>query len=283
MVDAAVPTVASEQSYYRHALPIRIMHWINAIAFFVMLMTGLQIFNAHPALNWGKSSYSGRPSILEMSARREADGTLAGTTTVFGHAFNTTGVLGASSDGDWGREARGFPAWATIPGPRWLAMARRWHFFFAWIFFLNGIAYVAYSFATRHVARDLKPTRQDLRSIGQSVKDHLTFRHPRGEAAKRYNVLQKMTYLLVIFVLFPLIILLGWALSPWLDSLIPGWVDFVGGRQTARTLHFIVAFALLGFAVIHIFEVIVSGLWNNLRSMITGRYRVPAEKSHDKR
>src|SRR5207302_9012024 len=121
----------------------------------------------------------------------------------------------------------------------------------------------------------------DLRSIGKSVKDHLTFRHPRGEAAKRYNVLQKLTYLLVIFVLFPLIILLGWAMSPWLDTLIPGWVDLFGGRQSARSLHFIVAFTLLGFALIHIFEVIVSGLWNNLRSMITGHYRVPAEKSHD--
>jgi thiosulfate reductase cytochrome b subunit len=259
------------------------MHWINAIAFFVMLMTGLQIFNAHPALNWGKSSYTGRPPILEMNARKDADGSLTGTTTVFGYAFDTTGVLGASSDGDWGREARGFPAWATIPGPRWLAMARRWHFFFAWILVLNGIAYVIYSFASRHVAKDLKPTRQDFRSIGRSITDHLTFRHPRGEAAKRYNVLQKLAYLLVVFVLFPLIVLLGWAMSPWLDTLIPGWVDLFGGRQSARTLHFIVAFALLGFAVIHIFEVIASGLWNNLRSMITGRYRVPAEKSHDQR
>ena len=274
------PAPLHARDFYRHTLPIRIMHWVNAIALLIMLMTGLQIFNAHPALYWGESSYTGRQPVLAFGAQQTADGDVIGVTTVFGHTFDTTGLLGASRDSDGDMSARAFPSWATIPGPRWLAMARRWHFFFAWIFVINGIAYVLYSLISRHLRRDLTPNRRDWRSIGRSFKDHLLFRHPRGEAAKHYNVLQKLTYLLVIFGLLPLVVVMGWALSPWLDSVIPGWVDIVGGRQSARTLHFLAAFALVVFIMIHVFEVIVTGLWNNLRSMITGYYRVPAEKDH---
>ncbi len=117
----------------------------------------------------------------------------------------------------------------------------------------------------------------DVRSIGRSIVDHLRFRHPKGEASKRYNVLQKLTYLMVIFVLLPLVILMGLAMSPAVDALWPGWVDLFGGRQSARTIHFIVAWLLVAFVLVHVFEVIITGLWNNLRSMITGRYRVEAE------
>lgn len=94
-------------------------------------------------------------------------------------------------------------------------------------------------------------------------------------------MLQKLTYLIVIFGLLPLIILMGWAMSPWLDSVLPGWVDIFGGRQSARTIHFIVAWLLVAFVLIHVFEVVVTGVWNNLRSMITGRYRVTTEAGHE--
>ena len=114
----------------------------------------------------------------------------------------------------------------------------------------------------------------DWRGIGRSIRDHILFRHPQGEDAKRYNVLQKLAYLTVIFVLLPGIIVAGWAMSPWLNSILPGWVDVLGGRQSARTLHFILAWLLVAFVMIHVFEVIVSGLWNHLRSMITGNYRI---------
>jgi thiosulfate reductase cytochrome b subunit len=117
--------------------------------------------------------------------------------------------------------------------------------------------------------------------VGQSIKDHLRFRHPTGEAAKHYNVLQKITYLVVVFVLLPLVVLMGLAMSPWLNSLWPGWVDLVGGRQSARTLHFVAAWALVAFVLIHVFEVIISGVWNNLRSMITGVYRLRIEEPRD--
>jgi thiosulfate reductase cytochrome b subunit len=268
-------------AYVRHSAPIRVMHWINVLAFFLLLMSGLQIFNAHPALNWGKSSYDGRPPVLEIAAQQGADGRAIGTTTLFGHTFTTTGVLGISADGDGRPSARAFPTWATVPSVQWLAMARAWHFFFAWVFVLNGLCYVGYSVATRHLRRDLLPTATDVRSIGRSLKDHLRLRHPVGEAAKRYNVLQKIAYLAVIFILLPGIILMGWAMSPWIDALLPGWVDVVGGRQSARTLHFVAAFLLLAFVFVHVFEVIVSGLWNNLRSMISGRYVLPREKGDE--
>lgn len=267
--------------YYRHALPVRVMHWINVLALTILLLSGLNIFSSHPALYWGKSSYTGRGPVFQIGAREDDAGNPVGVTRVFGHDFVTTGVLGAGRGADGELTERTFPSWLTLPGNRWLAMARRWHFFFAWVFVINGLCYLAYSLASRHLARDLAPDRTDLRSIGRSIVDHLRFKHPTGEAAKRYNVLQKLTYLLVIFVLLPLAILMGFAMSPWLDALLPGWVDLVGGRQAARTIHFIVAWLIVAFVLIHVFEVIVAGFWNELRSMITGRYRVNIEAADE--
>lgn len=262
--------------YQRHTLAIRVMHWINVIAFSLLLMSGLQIFNAHPALNWGKSSYNGQAPLLQIGALRDSQGQLVGVTQILGHTFDTTGVLGVSADANGRPSARGFPAWMTVPGAQWLSMGRRWHFFFAWLLVINGVAYLLYALASRHLKRDLIPTRRDWRNLGQSIKDHVRFRHPRGDDATRYNILQKLAYLSMILGLFPLVIVAGLAMSPGLNALLPGWVDLFGGRQSARTVHFIAAWALVAFVFIHVFEVIVSGLWNNLRSMITGRYRVPA-------
>ena len=267
--------------YYRHTLPVRLMHWINVIALTVLLMSGLNIFNAHPTLNWGKSSYDGLPAVLEIGAIEGPEGVPVGITRVFGHQLVTTGFLGASRDRGGELVARAFPWWLTIPDDQWLSMARRWHLFFAWAFVLNGLCYVVYAAASRHLARDLAPSATDLRSIGQSIIDHLKFKHPTGEAAKRYNVLQKLAYLAVIFVLLPLIVLMGMAMSPWLDALWPGWIDVFGGRQSARTIHFLIAWLLVAFVLVHVFEVIVSGFWNHLRSMITGRFRIVTEKGHD--
>jgi thiosulfate reductase cytochrome b subunit len=279
--DASGPAPSRSYLYHRHKLPVRIMHWINVVALTVMFMSGLQIFNAHAQLYWGKSSYDGTPPVLTISSRMGSDGKVSGYTRVLGREFDTTGVLGAATDGN-GRVVRAaFPSWITIPGMKWLAMARAWHFFFAWIFVLNGIAFVLYSIFSRHLARDLVPTGNDLKDIGASIKDHLLFRHPTGEAVKRYNVLQKFAYLIVIFVLLPLVILMGLAMSPWLNSLWPGWVDIFGGRQAARTIHFVAAWLLVAFVLVHVFEVIITGLWNNLRSMITGRYRVTVENAHE--
>jgi thiosulfate reductase cytochrome b subunit len=273
--------------YYRHRLPVRISHWINLLCLIVLLMSGLGIFNAHPALYWGTSSYTTEPAFLEISsetvpattesqalggeAKPEPSGEKRGTLRIGGVEFDTTGVLGVSTSSGM-RNERAFPSWLTIPGAYSLADSRLWHFFFAWLFVLNGVFYIAYTLLSGHLRRDLLPDGRDLRGIGTSIIEHLRFKHPQGDAARRYNVLQKLAYLIVIFILLPLIVLMGMAMSPMLDSLMTGWVDLFGGRQSARSIHFIVACLLLAFVLIHVFEVIVSGLWNHLRSMITGYY-----------
>ena len=262
--------------YYRHASAVRITHWINVAVLMVLFMSGLNIFSAHPALYWGKSSYTGSGPVFEIAARR-SDGRLMGVARAFGREFTTTGVLGVVTGPGGLVTARTFPSWLTLPSSRWLSMARRWHFLFAWAFVVNGLCYLAYSVWSRHLARDLVPTAADLRSIGTSVLDHLRFRHSAGEAAQRYNVLQKLAYLAIIFGLLPLIVLTGFAMSPSLNSVLPGWVDVFGGRQSARTIHFIIAWLLVAFVFIHVFEVIISGFWNHIRSMVTGRYRVSLE------
>jgi thiosulfate reductase cytochrome b subunit len=267
--------------YYRHSLPFRVMHWSNGVLLAILLMSGLNIFNAHPALYWGKSSYRGVAPILEMRGQENDKGKIFGITRIFGHDFDTTGFLGASRNPSGELAIQGFPSWLTIPGWRWLAMARRWHFFFAWLLVINGMAFVTYSILSGHLHRDLIPTGQDWRSIGRSMIDHLRFRHATGEAAKHYNVLQKFAYLAVIFFLLPLMILMGLGMSPALDALNPGWVDIFFGRQFVRTIHFVVAWALVFFVIVHVFEVIVTGFWNNLRSMITGYYRVRSEVDHE--
>ena len=264
------------QRIYRHRLPVRLMHWINVISLTLLLGSGLNIFNAHPALYWGQDSHFTSP-WLSIGARDTPAGPV-GVTRFAGREWETTGVLGVSAvDGE--TRARGFPSWATVPGPQWLAMARHWHLFFAWVFVVNGVAYVLYALFSRHLSRDLLPTRAELRGIGTSIKNHLLFRHPTGEAAKRYNVLQSLAYLVVIFGLLPLVVVAGLAMSPRLDAVYAGWVDLLGGRQSARSLHFIAAAGLLLFTLIHLFEVIVAGVWNEIRSMLTGWYTVPANKT----
>jgi thiosulfate reductase cytochrome b subunit len=276
-VPLAAPTRAAARRFYRHRLPVRLMHWINVVCLTVLLMSGLTIFNAHPHLYWGHDSTFASPWV-SIGTVNSAAGAV-GATTIAGHTFVTDGVLGRSRVGnETAPTARAFPSWATIPGPQWLSMGRHWHFFFAWLFVINGVAYVAYGLASGHLRRDLLPTRDELRHIGGSIRDHLLLRHPHGEAAKRYNVLQNLAYLAVIFGLLPLIILAGMAMSPRLDTVFTGWIELLGGRQSARTLHFLAALGLVAFVLVHVAEVVISGVWNQLRSMITGWYTVPAEK-----
>jgi thiosulfate reductase cytochrome b subunit len=278
---ASAPPRRASYLYLRHHWPVRLTHWLNALALAILLMSGLMIFNAHPSLDWGQQSYSGQPSFFEIGSRTAADGKQIGFTRAFGHEFETTGLLGLSSGAAGASAAVAFPSWITIPSHYSLAEAREWHFFFAWLLVINGTVYLVWSIASRHLRRNLAPTRTDWISIGASIRDHLRFRHPQGEAARDYNVLQKLAYLSVIFILLPLTVLAGWAMSPWLNSVLPGWVDVFGGRQSARSIHFIVAWLLTAFVAIHVFEVLVSGAWNQMRSMVTGRYRIdpPAPES----
>ncbi len=265
------PVGAAGERVYRHRWPVRLAHWFNVPILLILIMSGLQIFNAHPALYWGDRSDRDHPLVAIRPARAE-DGELRGVTTIVGHRFDTTGVLGYS-DG----RIRAFPAWATIPNATWLAMGRQWHLFFAWLFVLNGVGFALYAYGSRHLSRDLVPTTADLRALPQSLKDHVLLRHPTGEASRRYNVLQKLAYLGVLFGLAPLIVLTGLTMSPTLDTAFPWLLPLFGGRQSARTIHFMACFAFVGFLVIHLSQVMLTGVLNNIRSMITGWYVVHHE------
>ena len=266
-------SAAATRSTYRHRLPVRIMHWTNVVCLFVLIGSGLQIFMAHPALYWGDASTFDKPA-LSLTGKPGPGGALRGTTQVGSLRFDSTGVLGVSKNMMGKPVARAFPTWATIPGARNLAQGRRWHFFFAWLFVINGAAYWLWSWRAKHLRQDLLPTGPEMRGIGASIVEHAKFRHPTGEAATRYNVLQKLAYLAVIFVLAPGVVLMGLAMSPHMDSVLGWLVDLVGGRQSARTWHFIFCFAFVAFIGVHLFMVLVTGPVNQVRAMLTGNYRV---------
>ncbi len=261
--------------YKRHPLILRITHWFNVFVLAVMLGSGLQIFNAHPALYWGKASTFDQP-FIEMSADYDADNRIRGYTSIGDARFDTTGFLGYSSD-----RGRGFPQWLTLPGYQSLAMGRRWHFFFAWLFVANGIAFAVWAVLAGHLRRDLLPTLSDIRNLPRTFVEHALLRFPKGEEARRYNIIQKLTYLAVLAGLGPIIVLTGLTMSPMIDAAFPVLLDLFGGRQSARTIHFLCAFGFVLFFFVHIALVILSGFLNNMRSMITGDYRIETEASHE--
>jgi thiosulfate reductase cytochrome b subunit len=282
----AVPvrkTKSGAELVYRHTLWVRIAHWLNVLAIAVLLMSGLQIFNAHPMLHWGIKGDEADPAILSIYAEERDVGPTIGWTKIGDAQFDTTGVLGFSTERDGQPSERAFPWWITLPSYPALAEGRRWHFFFAWLFGLNELIFLIYGFAARHFRRDLAPTARDWRGIGRSIREHLTFRHARGEAAKRYNVLQKLAYIAVIFVLLPLMVATGIAMSPGIDSAAPWLPELFSGRQSARTIHFMTASLIVLFVIVHILEVLLSGVFNEMRSMITGWFKVrpdPNQGSH---
>jgi thiosulfate reductase cytochrome b subunit len=260
---------------YRHALVVRATHWINVLCLALLLMSGLRIFNYHPALYWGNYGYRGVPAVVSIGAAIDPDsGAPVGVTRIAGLSFVTTGVLGVSYDSERGMVARAFPAWLTLPGEPGLALARDWHFLMAWLFVANGAVYLLFGAFSGHFRRDLAPAADQLRArhILADLWDHVRLRAPRGEAARRYNVLQKLAYLTVVFLLLPVMVLSGLTMSPAVTAAVPGLFDLFGGRQSARTIHFLVANLLVLFVLVHVIEVLLAGVVNGMRSMITGRY-----------
>jgi thiosulfate reductase cytochrome b subunit len=263
---------------YRHAAVTRATHWINVLALTLLLMSGLNIFGAHPALYWGQTSTFARPWV-SIGAEDKGD-RMIGVTQIGSAKFDTTGVLGYS--GKVGsREPVAFPSWATVPSYRDLADSRHWHFFFAWLFVLNGLVYWLVSLANGHIVRDIVPNKADVKpkNVWHEIATHARLKFPKGEEARHYNVLQKGAYLAVVLVLLPLMVLTGLCMSPGFDAAAPWLVDVFGGRQTARTIHFLTAFTIVAFILLHLFMVVASGTWNNIRSMITGRYAIVPEKT----
>jgi thiosulfate reductase cytochrome b subunit len=283
---ASIPSSASSPAYefrtiLRHRWPLRAMHWINLLCMLALVGSGLRIYNAHAALYWGEVSHFDTP-LFATQAIAGKDGELHGITRIGNASFDTTGVLGASRpQSDSALMRLGFPSWATIPSPGMggLAVARRWHLFFAWAWVINGVCFLLWSLASRHLGRDLAMHRRDWRDIPKSIVDHLRFRHPVGDDAARYNPLQKLAYLFVIFVLPPLVVITGLSMSPQMASVLGWWMDLVGGRQSARTLHFVAMALFVLFAVVHVVMVVYAGPINEMRSMITGRFRVKYPKA----
>jgi len=264
---------------YRHSLVVRLTHWINVLVISLLLMSGLNIFNAYPRLHWGQFGADFDKAWLEMAALGPSADHAKGVVRIAGHPFTTTGVFGVSKDAHGVSVVQGFPSWATLPSQRDLATARRWHFFLAWLFVINGAVYFLFALVNGHLRRDLAPSGADLRprNIVRSIVDHIRLKHPVGEEAKRYNILQKLAYLAVIFLILPAMILTGLAMSPGFDSLAPWLVDVFGGRPSARSIHFISANLIVLFVIVHVVEVFLAGVWNEIRSMITGRYVIRTE------
>ena len=207
-----------------------------------LLMTGLQILRAHPHLYWGLASDFDNPWL-------------------------SFPVL---------------PGWMTLPSWRDLAAGRNWHFFFAWIFVINGLIYLAFITISGRLKRVIGPTRAELADIPHSVVEHAQLKFPKGEEARRYNVLQKLTYLLVLLVLLPMMLATGLAMSPTMNAALPELLWVLGGRQSARTLHFLSASGLIGFVLVHVVLVFVAGFTNNMRSMITGWFVIEPEPQTEK-
>lgn len=217
----------------RQKLSTRITHWVWAFCLFFLLLSGLQIFNAHPGLYIGdQSGFAFENSILELE---------------------------------------GFPSWATLPSTQDLATGRVIHFFFAWIFVATLIVWLVASLRNRHLRKDLLPNAKDAKNFGADVRDHLKLNLVH---TVRYSPLQKLAYGGVLFVLFPLIVLTGLCMSPGMNAVLPWLPELFGGRQTARTIHFIVMALLVGFFVVHMAMIVLAGPLNEIRSIITGRYRL---------
>ncbi len=225
---------------YRHRLATRIWHAINAVAIFILIGSGLGISNAHPRLYWGQ--------------------------------------YGANFDHAWWQLPR-FPSWLTIPANYNLALSRRWHLFFALVLAFGLLGYMIVSLINRHFARDLRVRRAELapEHLIEDARAHLDFRFHDPERPLAYNIWQKLSYVGVIFVLLPLVILTGLALSPNMDAAWPWLIELFGGRQSARSIHFLCMIALTLFVIVHLALVILAGPLNEVRSVITGWWRVPEE------
>ena len=230
----------------RHRLSTRLWHWTNVVSLAVMLMSGLMILNAHPRLYWGE----------------------------YGANFDHAWLVLAADD------AVPFPGWATIPAHYSPADARIWHFAFAVVLVVALALYLGWSLINGHIRRDLLPRLGELSPahLWHDILDHVRLKFPTGAAALRYNILQKLAYGSVLFGLLPLVVITGMAMSPGLDAGLPWLTVVLGGRQSARSLHFLAAAGLVLFFLVHMAMVLLAGPINEVRSMLTGWYRLPKEK-----
>jgi thiosulfate reductase cytochrome b subunit len=217
----------------RHSALVRVTHWIHTLSFVALVVSGIGILLAHPRFYWGETGAVGMPSLFDLPLP---------------FLVTTPTYVGPSS---WGRSL---------------------HFLSAWVCVLNGLLYAISGLLSQHFRKNLLPVRMDLSwsSISRIVSNHLRMKRPSEEESLTYNVLQRLTYLTVVFLLFPLMIWTGLAMSPSITSVFPILVNVFGGQQSARTIHFFIAAALVLFLIVHLAMVCLAGFKNRMRAMITG-------------
>ncbi|HEY4903642.1 MAG TPA: cytochrome b/b6 domain-containing protein [Candidatus Sulfotelmatobacter sp.] len=248
-VPAAVPTAVPAKTVpARHSALVRVTHWITTLCFFALLVTGAEIVISHPRFYWGETGNDLTPTLfkLPIPASRNL------VPTGYGYVL-----------------------------PDQNGWSRYLHFQAAWVVVFTGLLYAVSGLVTGHFRKSLLPAKADLswRAFSTAIFNHLRLQRPSEAEAWSYNVLQRISYLFVIFVLFPLEIWTGLAMSPSFVSAVPTTVNLLGGQQSARTLHFFVSVSLLLFVVVHVVMVSLAGFRNRMRAMITGRASAPMERT----
>ena len=232
----------------RHSALVRVTHWVTTLCFLALLVSGIELVISHPRFYWGETG-----NDL--------------TTPLFRLHIPSSRALVPSGYG------------YVLPDQN--GWSRYLHFQSAWVVILTGLLYAISALVSGHFRKNLLPRKSDLslRSFLSSIADHLRFKRPSAAEAWSYNLLQRLAYLFVIFVLFPLVIWTGLAMSPSFVSAFPLAVTSLGGQQSARTLHFLVSVALLLFLLVHIVMIFLAGFVNRMRAMITGRAATPSERT----
>jgi thiosulfate reductase cytochrome b subunit len=253
---------------YRHSRLVRVTHWLNALAVVGLLFTGLVWTQAYTPLHWGDAGQ-------ELHGATETHKSIAVVPGVFPWSRLREEVR-------TGRE--GLDLGATFDAVVWefkdyLISVRvvRDHILFAWLLFFSGVTYLVAGFFSGRFRSILRPSWRDIRwrELLSDLSNHLRLRFPKGEEARSYNLIQKYAYLFIIFSALPLQWLSGMVLLPWMDGAFPVLKELFLGRQSARTIHFFGALVILGFLLVHVAMVVVSGFRNNMRSMISGWYKLP--------
>jgi len=232
----------------RHSVFVRVTHWITTLCFFVLLVTGIEILVSHPRFYWGETG-----NVL--------------TTPLFQLPIPSSRALVPTGYG------------YVLPDQN--GWSRALHFQVAWLAVLTGLVYGICGLFTGHFWKNLLPSKADLswRELLNTLASHLRFERPTGAEAMSYNLLQRLAYLFVIFVLFPLIIWTGLAMSPAFVSAVPASVTLLGGRQSARTIHFFASLALVLFLLVHVAMVLLAGFGSRTGAMITGRMGTHKERT----
>jgi len=247
-VSSSAPVVPAAKSTPRHSALVRITHWIFTLSFLALLVTGGEIVVSHPRFYWGETGNVLTPTLFKIpipSSRKLVP-------TGYGYVL-----------------------------PDQNGWSRYLHFQAAWIAVLTGLVFVISGLFSGHLRKNLLPHKGDLswRAFSAIIAGHLRFARPSEAESWSYNVLQRLTYLIVIFVLFPLVIWTGLAMSPAFVSAVPASVNLLGGQQSARTIHFFVSVALLLFLLVHVAMVCIAGFRSRMRAMITGRVVTRKERT----